>query len=374
MDFGFSPQEEEFRREVLHLLDRFQGTNGYFHRTPDAWKTVKELYRELGARGWLSLSWPTEFGGAGLPPTYEFILWDEMAYARVARPPMGPGLVAKALMSHGSAEQQQRYLPALRAGTMNFCLGYSEPEAGSDLASVRTRAARHGEVYRIDGAKCWTSNAHWADNIWLLARTGEPGSRSRGLSVFIVPLTSPGVEVSPIPTLEGGRLNEVRFDGVEVPVENRVGAENQGWQVVGSALAVERHVQFPPKRVRRDLEDLVDWVTTTGLDTQPMVRQRLSTLAVKVREVEALSLALLGEITSGEPSAVAAAYHKLAGTVLCQEIARAGLEFGSPEALVRGTDVEFMWRQAILETIGGGTSEVMRTLIAKQALGLDSKR
>ncbi|MFC9515259.1 acyl-CoA dehydrogenase family protein [Nocardiaceae bacterium NPDC056970] len=373
MDFGFSPREEEFRRDVLDLLERFRGVDGYFHRGVDAWKSVQEVYRELGARGWLSLSWPTEFGGGGLPPVYEFILWDEMAYARVARPPMGPGLVAKALMAHGSPEQHDRYLPALRSGTLNFCLGYSEPDAGSDLGAVRTRATRDGDVYRIDGAKCWTSNAHWADNIWLLARTGDFDSRSRGLSVFIVPLGTPGITVSPIPTLEGGRLNEVRFDGVEVPVADRVGEENAGWQVVGSALAVERHVQFPPKRVRRDLEDLIGWAGSVGLADRPVVAQRLAELAVKVMEVEALALALLDEISNGEPSAVAAAYHKLAGTVLCQDIARAAMEFGSPEALIRGTDVEFMWRQAILETIGGGTSEVMRGVIARQALKLESK-
>ncbi|EGD54877.1 acyl-CoA dehydrogenase family protein [Gordonia neofelifaecis] len=372
MDFGFSAEAQDFRREVLAFLDDYRGSDGYFHRGVDAWRTLKEVYRELGARGWLSLSWPTEFGGAGLPPVYEFILWDEMAYARVARPPMGSGLVAKALMAHGSPDQIERFLPALRAGTRNFCLGYSEPEAGSDLGGVRTRAVVQDDRYRIDGAKCWTSNAHWADDVWLLARTGELSDRSRGLSVFIVPLDTPGVTVSPIPTFDGGRLNEVRFDGVEVPAANRVGAENRGWEVVSSALAVERHVQFPPKRVRRDLEDLIAWVHAVGLDEQPSVRQRLAELGSKVLEVQALSLALLDEIDAGEPSAVAAAYHKLAGTLACQDIGRAAMEFGSPEALVSGTDVEFLWRQAILETIGGGTSEVMRGLIARRALGLEA--
>ncbi|MEU6119300.1 acyl-CoA dehydrogenase family protein [Streptomyces sp. NPDC047117] len=152
-----------------------------------------------------------------------------------------------------------------------------------------------------------------------------------------------------------------------------MGDENDGWQVVGSALAVERHVQFPPKRIRRELQDLLDWAEKTGLCRDPAVRRRLTDLAVKVTEVEALALALLGEITSGQPSAVPAAYHKLAGTLLTQEIARSAMEFGSPEALVKGTDVEFMRRQTILETIGGGTSEMMRGLIARQAFGLESK-
>ncbi|MEU6663379.1 acyl-CoA dehydrogenase family protein [Streptomyces sp. NPDC046821] len=373
MDFGFTREEEEFRSEVLEFLAAHQGLNGYFHRGENTAEGVRKLYRVLGERGWLSLSWPVEFGGMGLPPAYEFILWDEMAYARVARPPMGPGLVAKALMAHGTAEQCERLLPGLRLGQINFALGYSEPDAGSDLAAVRTRARLISDEYVIDGAKCWTSNAHWADCIWLLCRTGPLDSRSRGLSVLIVPLDHPGVTVSPIPTHDGGRLNEVRFDGVRVPVGNRVGHENEGWQVVASALAVERHVQFPPKRLRRDLQDLITWVETTGLSRDPFVRRRLSDLAVKVAEVEALALALLGDITDGEPSAVPAAYHKLAGTLLVQEIARSAMEFGSPEALVKGTDVEFMWRQAILETIGGGTSEMMRGLVARQALGLESK-
>ncbi|MEV0084038.1 acyl-CoA dehydrogenase family protein [Saccharopolyspora sp. NPDC050642] len=370
MDFGFTPEEEAFRAEVLEFLDNYRDVNGYFHRgvnTPDG---VRRVYRALGDRGWLSLSWPVEFGGAGRSPAYEFILWDEMAYARVARPPMGPGLVAKALMSHGTDEQRSRFLTELRRGRINFCLGYSEPDAGSDLATVRTRARRDRDEYVVDGAKCWTSNAHWSDYIWLLCRTGTQDSRSRGLSVLIVPLDSPGVSVSPIPTLDGGRLNEVRFDGVRVPVGNRVGDENEGWQVVSSALAVERHVQFPPKRLRRDLHDVVTGLEAAGALGDPVVRRRLAELAVRVAEVEALALALLGEVISGEPSAVPAAYHKLAGTVLAQDIARAGLEFGSAEALVKGTDAEFMWRQSILETIGGGTSEVMRGLIARQEFGL----
>ncbi|MDA3623998.1 acyl-CoA dehydrogenase family protein [Saccharopolyspora sp. WRP15-2] len=378
MDFGFTPEEEAFRGEVLEFLDEFHDVRGYFHRGANTPDSVRRVYRALGDRGWLSLSWPVEFGGAGRSPAYEFILWDEMAYARVARPPMGPGLVAKALMSHGTDEQRARFLTGLRRGRINFCLGYSEPDAGSDLAAVRTRArlddggtSRSSEAeYVVDGAKCWTSNAHWSDYIWLLCRTGPKDSRSRGLSVLIVPLDSPGVSVSPIPTLDGGRLNEVRFDGVRVPVANRVGDEDEGWQVVSSALAVERHVQFPPKRLRRDLHDVVAGLETAGVLGDPVVRHRLEELAVRVAEVEALALALLGEVISGEPSAVPAAYHKLAGTVLAQDIARAGLEFGSSEAFVKGTDAEFMWRQSILETIGGGTSEVMRGLIARQEFGL----
>ncbi|MGV9299249.1 acyl-CoA dehydrogenase family protein [Amycolatopsis sp. NPDC003676] len=372
MDFGFTDEEEAFRAEVLEFLWEYRDTDGYFHRGKNTADGVRRVYRALGDRGWLSLSWPTEFGGGGRSPAYEFILWDEMAYARVARPPMGPGLVAKALMTHGTDAQRERYLADLRRGRLNFCLGYSEPDAGSDLAAVRTKARREGDHYVVDGAKCWTSNAHWSDCIWLLCRTGAADSRSRGLSVLIVPLDSPGITVSPIPTLDGGRLNEVRFDRVRVPVADRVGAENEGWQVVASALAVERHVQFPPKRLRRDLHDLMAALDSAGVADDPVVRRRVGELAVRLAEVDALALALLGEVIRGEPAAVAAAYHKLAGTVLAQDIARAGVELGGPEAAVAGTDAEFLWRQSILETIGGGTTEVMRGLIARQEFGLSA--
>ena len=362
--------EEAFRRDVVAFLAEQGEVDGYFHHEGEYNDRIRTLYRALGRRGWLSLSWPVAAGGMGRPAIYEFLLWDEMAYARAARPPLGSGIVAKTIIAHGTPEQWARFLPGLRDGTMSFSLGYSEPEAGSDLGRVRTRAARDGDRYVLNGEKRWTSGGHRADYLWVLCRTGDLESRSRGLSLLIVDRRSPGISVSPLPTLDGGRLNEIRFDDVEVPVANRVGDEGSAWSLMVEALATERHVQFPPKRVQRDFEDLVAWVRSSGLDSDPVVRHRLADLSVEVAEAKALALVMLEAVEHGREAVVEAAANKLAGTLLCQHIARAAFELGAPEALVRGTTVEFLWRQSICETIGGGTSEVMRGVIARNRLGL----
>jgi len=366
--------EEDFRREVVAFLDGYGPVGGFFHHEGDHEVRIRDLYRALGQRGWLSLSWPTAVGGMALPPIYEFLLWDEMAYARAARPPLGSGIVAKTIIAHGTPDHHERFLPGLRDGTVFFSLGYSEPEAGSDLGRVRMRAVPAGDHYILNGEKRWTSGGHRADFLWVLCRTGDLESRSRGLSLLIVDRCSPGITISPIPVLDGGRLNEVRFDDVEVPMANRVGAEGEAWTIMGEALATERHVQFPPKRVQRDFEDLAEWVASVGLAADPVVRERLAQLRVEVEEAKALALIMLDAVQHNREAAVEAASNKLFGAELCQRIARAAFEFGAPEAVVRGPMVEFLWRQSICETIGGGTSEIMRGVISRHLLGLAGSR
>src|SRR5690606_27528971 len=145
----------------------------------------RELYRALGARGWLSMSWPEADGGGGRSIVYDYLLWNTLAYYRAGRPDLGPGIVAHVIAGHGTPEQRDRFLPSLRDGSACFCLGYSEPEAGSDLSGLRTRAVRHGDHYRINGEKCWTSDAHHADYLWLLCRTGPIESRAGGLTLLV---------------------------------------------------------------------------------------------------------------------------------------------------------------------------------------------
>lgn len=374
MNLTLAPEEEAFRQEVVAFLAGFAGTDGFFFHEAEHDVKVRALYRALGERGWLSLSWPKQWGGLGLPPIYEFLLWDEMAYARAARPPLGSGIIAKTIIGYGTDEQRERYLPGLRAGTTFFSLGYSEPEAGSDLAGVRTRAELSGDHYLVNGEKRWTSGGHRADYLWVLCRTGTLESHSRGLTLLIVDRRAPGVTISPIPAFDGERFNEVRFDNVVVPVADRVGEENGAWALMTESLATERHVQFSPKRVQRDFEELVAWVKVLGLASDPVVREQLVGIAVDLAEAHALSVSLLDAVQHGRNATVEAAFNKLAATDLCQRIARAALDLGAPEALVKGTMVEFLWRQSICETIGGGTSEVMRGVIARTRLGLVAKR
>jgi alkylation response protein AidB-like acyl-CoA dehydrogenase len=178
--------------------------------------------------------------------------------------------------------------------------------------------------------------------------------------------------VSPLPTVDGDQLNEVFFDAVAVPVAQRVGEENGAWPIIGEALADERHIQFPPGRVRRDLEELVAWLNANGLGDDPVVRHRLGELTAQVMATEMLGLKVLEAMVRGRNATVDAAMNKVIHTVTCQDIARAVLDFGGPEALVSGCRPELIWRQSLTETIGGGTSEIMRSVVARQLLGLSA--
>jgi alkylation response protein AidB-like acyl-CoA dehydrogenase len=372
LNFSFSEEEELFRAEVREFLADYRDLDGFF-RQGHCWQEVKALFRAMAERGWLALAWPEAQGGLGRSPVFEFILWDEVAYARAARNPLAAGIVARTLIRHGSDSQQQTWLPPIRRGESHFSLAYSEPEAGSDLASLRTRAEPRGDHYIVTGQKIWQSYAQDMDYLWLLCRTGSPESRGRGLSLLIVEIDSPGVSVSPHPTLDGDQLNEVHLDGVTVPFEHRVGAENGAWAIMAEALADERHIQFPPGRVRRDIEEMLAWLRDAGLADDPLVASRMADLAARALEVEMHGLLVLDAMMKGRPAVVEAAANKVVHTVVCQEIARAVIDLAGPESLVDDARPALLWCQSMWETIGGGTSEVMRGVVARQGLGLGGR-
>jgi len=370
MNLDLGPELDAFRDEVCTFLEDYRSTNGFFHHEGEYHVATQELYRALGERNWLALAWPREVGGEGKHPLYEFVLWNEMARSRAARPPLGSGIVAKTIIAAGTEDQKERFLPKLRTAEIAFSLGYSEPEAGSDLAGLRTRAVLDGDRYVLNGEKRWTSGGHRADYLWVLCRTGAQEDRGRGLTILIVDRKSPGITVSPIPAVGGERFNEIFFDDVRVPVENRVGDENGGWRLIGESLATERHVQFSPARVQQDYEDLVVWLKEQGLADDPVVQDRLVETAVVVAEVEAHALAMLEAVQNGRDAAVEAAANKLIGSEAAQVVARVAGDLGAPESLLVGSQIEYLWRQSISETIGGGTSEIMLGVIASQGLGL----
>ena len=373
MNPWFNDEQEVFRSEVQSLIRDHAEVNGFFvEADATAWNRVRELYRALADRNWLALAWPESLGGTGRSPAFEAILWDELAYARAARPPFSAGIVAKAIIAAGTTEQHEYFLPPIRKGELHFALGYSEPEAGSDLTGLRTKAVRVGDSYVVTGEKRWTSLAHFADMLWLLCRTGTQESRGRGLSILIVDLRSPGITISPIPLMDGGRLNEIHLDEVVVPAFNRIGEENEGWAIIARSLAVERHVQFSPKRLVRDLEDLRSWVQTAGKENDPDVRARLRDLDTEVAKACALSLLVVDAVEHQRDAIVEAAANKLVSTVLCQQIARAAVDIGAPDAIALSSQMEFLWRQSILETLGGGTSEIMRGIIARNKYHLQA--
>lgn len=369
-----TPALEAFREEVAAFLSDWSGLEGFFHQDRE-WERVRSFYRALGARGWLALGWPESEGGLGGSPLQEFLLWDEIAYRRIARPPLGAGIVAKTLIRAGTDAQKRRWLPPIRSGEVHFSLGYSEPEAGSDLAAVRTRAVREGDAYVVTGEKCWTSYAQHADHLWLLCRTGSQEEKGAGVTLLIVDLDAPGVEVRPLPTLDGEQLHAVHLGGVRVPAERRVGPEGGAWKLMSAALADERHVQFPPRRLRRDLEEVAAWLSRPGAGGAPArARHALAELAAEVREAEVLALQVAEAAERGRDAAVLAAANKLAHTETAQHIARVALDLGGAAALAADAPVEFLWRQSLWETIGGGTSEVMRGVVARAGLGLGGRR
>jgi alkylation response protein AidB-like acyl-CoA dehydrogenase len=371
MNTQFSSEALDFQSEVREFLTDYRDLDGFFGQG-HKWPQVRAMFRAMAEKNWLALSWPKAFGGMGKGPIHEFILWNEVAYARAARNPLAAGIVAQTLIRHGTQAQQESWLPRIRTSEIHFSLCYSEPEAGSDLAGLRLRADLHesSEHYVLNGQKCWQSYAQDMDYLWVLARTGAQDSRGRGLSLFICDKHAPGVTVSPLPTLDGDQLNEVHFAAVQVPLAQRVGPENAAWPIIGEALADERHIQFPPGRVRRDLEEMVAWLNANERGNDPVVRHRMAELTVQVMETEILGLKVLEAMVKGVNATVDAAMNKIVHTVTCQDIARAVLEFGGPEALVSGQRPELLWRQSLTETIGGGTSEIMRSVVARQLLGL----
>ena len=367
----FDDDELAFREEAAGAVAPLVGGNSrqVFQGRGGA---VRQLYQELGRRGWLSMCWPKDCGGQQRPLSYEFLLWDALAEARAGRPDIGAGLIARVIISHGTGSQRERFLPGLASGTLACALGYSEPNAGSDLTHLGTRATLDGDSYVVRGQKIWTSDAHHADRLWLLCRTGG-GEGHRGLTLLFLDLHTSGVSIRPIPTMDGHRLNEVFLDDAIVPVEDRIGAEGQAWAIIRESLAVERHTQVLPGRLRSDLQDLRSALDRAALSGRADVELRFQALSDRAVLVEAASLTTVNELMAGAAAISEAARAKLLASELCQEIPRTGLELLGTAGVVDDSDMAFLWRQSIMETIAGGTVEIMLSLIAREDLGLGSR-
>jgi len=362
-----SDDDRCFLDEVRDFLEPFGETQNYLVTQDHA--ASERFYHALAERNWLALGWPEAFGGLGRSRLHEFLLWNEIAFQGIARPPQGVGIIAKTIMAAGSDAQKAHWLERIRRHEATFALAYSEPHAGSDLAGLTCKAVRDGNHYIVNGNKCWNSKAHAVSHLWLLARTGEQAERGRALSLFIVDTSLPGVEIRPIEQMDGNVFTEIFFTDLRLPADCRIGAENDAWRLMGRALAEERHIHFGPGRVRRDFRRVVQWAARSGLDRRPDVRATLRGLAMEVLEAEALGLAMLGE----EVDAAQAAANKVTHTRVLQSIARTAMEFGGADALFCDAGIELLWRQTMTESIGGGTSQIMESIIARQRLGLGAK-
>lgn len=333
--------------------------------------------RRLGLKGWLGISWPEEYGGLGLDSIYQMVLREELEY--MGMPTLSKELiVGKTLLRHGGEDVKATFLPRLLRGELTVALGYSEPEAGSDLASLRLRADPDGEEFVLNGQKMWTSGAHFADVIWLACRTEVDAPKHEGISIFLVDNRSPGIEVAPIWTMGGERTNMVFFTDVRVPASRLIGELNRGWSYIVEGLEDERLGGFPFGGLQRDLDEFVAWARHSAW-ADPGVRRSVADAAVAVEATRAHRLRALEAISRGEvPSAVDASMMKVALTERRQWMADCVIDALGPAGLLdeQASDApmdgrfELNWRCEVVSTIAGGANEVQRNIIARSHLGL----
>lgn len=380
MDFRLSPDEEAFLLELHALLTRLvtpevvAETNSGQELGP----RVREVLLELGSRGWLAPGWPKAFGGIEGTPVQTNLVEDALAYFRVlpAGRLVGIGVAGPMIMRFGNDDQKERYLPPIARGEIEFCLAYTEPEAGSDLGALQTRAIRDGDVYIIQGHKLFNTRAHYAQYHWLVARTDIDAGPRDGYSFFVVDSNAPGIVVTPLAGLSNKRTNAVFYDNVRVPSENLVGEEGRGWDYMTSAaLAFER--VFPVGDVEREFDELLAALKRRGLVSAP-ARHRLAEIAVRLHIARLLSWRITWMQSRGVLPGYEADALKLFHSELWQLLASTGLPLLGPAgALERGSAyaamdgrMEYQYLDTQWRTIAGGTSEVMRNVIATRGLGL----
>src|SRR5438132_247333 len=267
MHLDYTPEQQALGKELRAYFVRLM-TPEYqaeLATTEGGGPLYMQTVRRLGADGWLGIGWPREYGGQGRTPIEQFIFFDEAARAGIMLPTLTINAVAQAIMEHGTAAQKARFLPAILRGECHFAIGYTEPSSGTDLASLRTRAVRDGDSWVVNGAKLFTSQAEYADYIWLAARTDPDAPKHKGISMFIVPTSAPGYKITPIRTMGDVRTNATYYEDVRVPAENLVGPENGGWWLITTQLNHERIALSAVGYVDRIFEDVLRWARETRL-------------------------------------------------------------------------------------------------------------
>jgi 3-oxo-4-pregnene-20-carboxyl-CoA dehydrogenase beta subunit len=341
----------------------------------------REVVRRMGRDGWLGVGWPPEYGGRGLGPVEQQIFVNEAARADVPLPAVTLQTVGPTLQAHGTAEQKAFFLPRILAGEVHFAIGYTEPEAGTDLAALRTRAVRDGDHYVVDGQKIFTTGAHDADYVWLACRTSPDAPRHKGISILIVDTRDPGFSWTPIITHDGAHhVNATYYAGVRVPVTMRVGAENEGWRLVTEQLNHERVMLGPAGRIEALYEAVRDWAAgRPGPDGRPLlsrpdVRRALGRAYAALRVNELLNWQVAAAGSGGIADASATKVYsseqvQRLGQLLTEVVGRHGDPADEATAeLVRWLDIQVK-RNTVL-TFGGGVNEIQRELIATAGLGL----
>jgi alkylation response protein AidB-like acyl-CoA dehydrogenase len=408
MDFGYTPEQEELRREVRafiaeHLtpevVEEMEGLSEGFgvSRSVARGPLVSELFKKIGERGWLGISYPKEFGGQDGDRMSQYIVEEEFARVNIAVGLAGSG--APAILAAGTEEQKRHFIPKLISGEFSFALGFTEPQAGADLASLQCRAVRDGDDYVINGQKMYTSAAHNATHVYLMARTNPDVPKHQGISIFLVPMDTPGITVRPLWTIQNDpkaplgttygahRTNETFFDDVRVPKTMLLGAENQGWGVGSMGLNLDRvGAARYLISVRRD-EDIVNWVKANRFDgyspaDDPAVRDKIAELWIEAQVCRLLTMRSMSIVEHGGNFTYEGSAEKVwspehgvrTSEAITQMLGPYGqLLNGSPRTVEKGIFAHNLMG-AFQSGINHGSVQVMRDQVARRGLGLPSSR
>jgi alkylation response protein AidB-like acyl-CoA dehydrogenase len=389
MEFRDSAEEAAFRQDVRDFLkkelpDRFKGMGDAGEGAAGQFEAMREWRQKLAQKGWIAPAWPKEYGGAGLPTMQQFILNEE--FAETGTPNVGGfgvSMVGPTLIVHGSEEQKKEHLGRILSGEVLWCQGFSEPNSGSDLASLQARAVRDGDDYVINGQKIWTSLAQYAHWIFMLTRTNPDAPKHQGISYFLVDMKSPGVEVRPLVDLSNRKMfNEVYFDNVRVPARNLIGEENRGWYIATTTLDFERSSIGTAVGNRKAVEDVIQYARdhagqgVSTLGRNPALRLELADRLVEAHVAKQMSYRVISMQARGLIPNYEASMTKLYASELSQRIANTAMKVIGLYGAIYGNLAprrgrwERGYLQAVGATLAGGTSEIQRNIIANRGLGL----
>jgi alkylation response protein AidB-like acyl-CoA dehydrogenase len=386
MYIGYTEEQEALRRELRAYYERLL--------TPEVEQELaaangigpvpRRIWKQMCADGWAGIGWPKEYGGQGRSAIEQFIFFDESMRAGAPVPMLTINTVGPTIMQFGTEEQKEFFLPRILSGDIHFCIGYSEPGAGTDLASLKTRAVRDGDEYVINGQKMWTSLASDADYCWLAVRTNPEAPKHKGISLIIVPMDTPGITKVPLDLLSEHNICAVYYEDVRVPAANLVGGENNGWRLITNQLNHERVTLCSSGIIERALADVRRWAQETKLADgrrvidQEWVQLHLARVHAKLEFLRLINWKVAWTATQNRLDVADASSTKVFGTEFYLEAFRLLMEvIGEPAYLKAGTPgavlkarLERMYRSLIILTFGGGTNEIQRDLIAVFGLGM----
>jgi alkylation response protein AidB-like acyl-CoA dehydrogenase len=383
MDFDYTPEQEQLRKDYRERLEAVMTPErrAAVSMLTEGGAAISECRRALGAAGLLGVAWPVEYGGSGLTALEQYIFGEEARRVNAPLPMITLNTVGPTLIQYGTDEQKDKFLPAILRGEVDFAIGYSEPGAGSDLASLRTTAVRDGNEFVINGAKMFTSGAEFADYIWLAARTDPEAKKHKGITVFVVPTDSPGFSWKPLHTMPGVSTYYTFYDDVRVPESAIVLGENQGWKLVTNQLNLERAALGNLGALEPLFAKTLEWAKTSPLDDghvidQPWVQQALARVEAQVAAYRLLNLRVNSNMSSGALGMGEASAAKVFGTELTQQVARELLDVVGQAGTRKGSaaplkgELESAYRLAVINTFGGGANELQRDIIAMAGLGM----